>query len=128
MLWLFDSNSDHWFFHVHQGYGFITDSNGSDDLFVHHSAISGDGFKTLAEGEAVEFEVVTDSSGRRKAVNVTGPNGGPVKGDQQRASGQRGGRGGGFGGGECSQCMLPLPLVLSFQSLNSSNASLLLLL
>lgn len=78
-----------------QGYGFITDSSGCDDLFVHHSAIAGDGFKTLAEGEAVEFDVVTDDNGRRKAVNVTGPNGAPVKGDQRASfGGQRGGRGG----------------------------------
>lgn len=93
-------------FNASKGYGFITDSNGSDDLFVHHSAIAGDGFKTLAEGEAVEFDVVTDSSGRRKAVNVTGPSGGPVKGDQQRASGggqrgysSRGGYGSGYNSG-----------------------------
>ena len=40
-----------------KGYGFITPSDGSADLFVHFSAITGNGFKTLAEGQAVSFQV-----------------------------------------------------------------------
>ena len=39
-----------------KGYGFITPEDGSKDLFVHFSGISGDGFKSLAEGAKVEFE------------------------------------------------------------------------
>ena len=39
-----------------KGYGFITPEDGGKDLFVHHSAIVGDGFKSLAEGARVEFE------------------------------------------------------------------------
>jgi CspA family cold shock protein len=52
-----------------KGYGFITREDG-DDLFVHYSAISGDGFKTLDEGDDVEFEI---SQGKRglQATNVT---------------------------------------------------------
>ena len=38
-----------------KGYGFITPDDGGKDLFVHHSGIAGDGFKTLAEGAKVEF-------------------------------------------------------------------------
>ena len=44
-------------FNESKGYGFITPSNGDKDLFVHFSAIMGDGFRTLAEGQKVTFEV-----------------------------------------------------------------------
>lgn len=90
-------------FSAAKGYGFITSSH-DQDLFVHHSAIQGDGFKTLGEGEAVEFEAVKDDSGRWKAVNVTGPEGASVVGDQRSRppmgnrpfrNGANGGRGGG---------------------------------
>jgi cold shock protein len=40
-----------------KGYGFITQDDGGKDVFVHHSAISGQGYKTLAEGARVEYEV-----------------------------------------------------------------------
>jgi cold shock protein len=43
-------------FNDSKGYGFIAPEEGGKDLFVHHSAIVGDGFKTLAEGVNVEFE------------------------------------------------------------------------
>lgn len=51
-----------------KGYGFIERAEG-DDVFVHHSAIEGHGYKTLAEGEKVEFEVLDDPKGP-KANNV----------------------------------------------------------
>jgi len=51
-----------------KGYGFITQEAG-DDVFVHHSAIVGEGFKTLAEGQAVEFDIIQDAKGA-KAQNV----------------------------------------------------------
>jgi len=52
-----------------KGFGFIARPKG-DDVFVHYSAIQGAGFKTLSEGEQVEFEVI-DSPRGQKAVNVT---------------------------------------------------------
>ncbi len=45
-----------------KGYGFITPENGAD-VFVHHSAIKGDGYKTLNEGQEVEFEIVKGPKG-----------------------------------------------------------------
>ena len=46
-----------------KGFGFITPEDGSKDCFVHHTAIQGSGFKTLAEGERVEFDVVQGQKG-----------------------------------------------------------------
>lgn len=56
-----------WFDNRH-GFGFIV-QDGGPDVFVHHSAIAGEGFKTLNEGEEVTFEVVTSEKGP-KAQNV----------------------------------------------------------
>ena len=53
-----------------KGYGFITPDEGSKDLFVHHSSIAGDGFKSLAEGARVSFEQQEGSKGP-EATNVT---------------------------------------------------------
>ncbi len=56
-------------FNDEKGYGFITPDDGSKDLFVHHTAIQGEGFKSLAENQAVEFEVEQSDKGPR-AKNV----------------------------------------------------------
>ena len=56
-------------FNDQKGYGFITPENGKD-VFVHYSAIGGDGFKTLREGEAVEFEITQGPKGEQ-ATKVT---------------------------------------------------------
>ena len=53
-----------------KGYGFIQRANGGGDVFVHHTAIDGDGFRSLNEGERVSFEVVTGPKGLQ-ARNVT---------------------------------------------------------
>ena len=46
-----------------KGYGFITPDDGGQDLFVHHTEIAGSGFKTLAEGAKVKFEVTQGQKG-----------------------------------------------------------------
>ena len=46
-----------------KGYGFITPDEGTKDLFVHHSAIQAEGYKSLAEGQRVEFEVAQGNKG-----------------------------------------------------------------
>ena len=56
-------------FNDQKGYGFVTPDDGSKDLFVHHSAILGEGFKTLAENQEVEFDVTQSDKGPR-AANV----------------------------------------------------------
>ena len=58
------------FFNDKKGYGFITPSDGGKDLFVHFSGINGDGFKSLAEGNEVEYEEGTGDKGP-VAENVT---------------------------------------------------------
>jgi cold shock protein len=50
-------------FNDSKGFGFITPENGEKDCFVHHSAIQGSGFKSLAEGDQVEFDVVQGQKG-----------------------------------------------------------------
>jgi len=59
-------------FNAEKGYGFISQEDGGEDVFVHFSAIVADGFKTLNEGQAVEFDVEEDTKnpGRSRAVNV----------------------------------------------------------
>ena len=56
-------------FNNQKGYGFITPESGND-VFVHYTAIQGDGYKTLEEGQEVEFEIVKGDKGEQ-ASNVT---------------------------------------------------------
>ncbi|ALS98186.1 transcription antiterminator/RNA stability regulator CspE [Lacimicrobium alkaliphilum] len=56
-------------FNEDKGFGFITPADSSKDVFVHFRAISGDGFKTLVEGQSVSFEVEQGQKGPQ-AVNV----------------------------------------------------------
>lgn len=57
-------------FNDSKGFGFISPSDGGKDIFVHFSAIQGDGFRTLAEGQSVTFEVEQGPKGPQ-AANVT---------------------------------------------------------
>ena len=52
-----------------KGYGFVSPEGGAKDVFVHYSAVQGDGFRTLNEGDTVEFEVITGPKGEQ-AANV----------------------------------------------------------
>lgn len=58
------------FFNAEKGFGFIITDGTNEEVFVHFSAISSTGYKTLSEGQAVTFNVVNDTRGKR-ADNVT---------------------------------------------------------
>jgi protein lin-28 len=67
-------------FDTAKGFGFIVPDDGSNDVFVHQTAIKVEGFRSLAEGESVEFKIEQDANGKIKAVDVTGPDGSDVQG------------------------------------------------
>lgn len=72
-------------FNVEKGFGFISVEGQESDVFVHQSDIYAPGFRSLAEGEAVEFRLTTDDkTGKVKAVDVTGPDGAYVQGAPRR--------------------------------------------
>ena len=64
-------------FNDQKGYGFIKQEGVAEDIFVHHTAIKMEGFRTLAPGEAVEFELKKDDKGF-KAINVVRAQGTPA--------------------------------------------------
>lgn len=82
-------------FDLTKGYGFITPDDGNKDLFVHQTSIHSNGFRLLAEGEAVKDTVEHENGGRTKALDVTGPDGAFVQ--DNSGGGHSGGRGGGRG-------------------------------
>lgn len=71
------------FFNPERGFGFINSDD--QDFFVHYTGIQeSGGFRSLGDGEEVEFDLESDSSGKQRAVRVTGPGGAPVKGSQRQ--------------------------------------------
>jgi cold shock protein len=66
-----DQGTVKWF-NEEKGFGFISNDNGGDDVFVHFSAIVSQGFKSLSEGQKVTFDTETDPrNGKLKASNVS---------------------------------------------------------
>ncbi|KAI3460598.1 hypothetical protein Pfo_017261 [Paulownia fortunei] len=92
-----------------KGFGFVSPDEGGEDLFVHQTEIQSEGFRTLREGQRVEFKVDSREDGRIKAVDVVilerNYNSGGRRGGSRGGAGGYGrgggggGRGGGFGGG-----------------------------
>lgn len=80
-------------FNSSKGYGFITpgEAEGEEDVFVHQTAIHAQGFRSLQQGEEVEYVAEEGEDGRMRAVEVKGPNGTYVQGASRYGS--RGGRG-----------------------------------
>merc|ERR1711977_465294 len=67
-------------FDVKKGFGFISPDDGSSDVFVHQTEIHAPGFRSLLDGEDVEYKVEVTDDGRVRATDVTGPQGDYVKG------------------------------------------------
>lgn len=81
-------------FNPKAGYGFLTDCLDSKDVFVHHSQITTkeNVYKTLTQGEYVDFGTTTDESGKILATNVTGVKGGPLLCERPKRVNRKGNR------------------------------------
>lgn len=76
-------------FSAKKGFGFVIQDSDGEEIFCHQSDIHAEGFRSLAEDEAVEFVVITEESGKKKATKITGPAGAFVKGQQKRTRRRR---------------------------------------
>ncbi|KAF9682595.1 hypothetical protein SADUNF_Sadunf05G0125300 [Salix dunnii] len=89
-------------FSAQKGFGFIAPDDDGEDLFVHQTSIQSDGFRTLFDGQPVEFSVDSGEDGRTKAYDVVGVSGSRRPRGVRGGGGGRGyygGRGGGYGRG-----------------------------
>ena len=84
-------------FDIAKGYGFVVPDDKGSDIFIHHSTIYMDGFRSLDDDEIVEFVFKISAKGR-KAVSVTGTNGYKCRGRKRRTRGRR------KGDGRCYNC------------------------
>ena len=74
-------------FDTTKGFGFIAPANGDPDVFVHQTVIQMEGFRSLADGEDVEFDVEVQDDGKRRATKVTGPDGADCQGAPYQSDG-----------------------------------------
>ena len=65
-------------FNAEKGYGFLTNDNGTEDVFVHFSAINADGYKSLNEGQRVTFDTEVDARNNNACVSVANQKEAPV--------------------------------------------------
>ncbi|CAI0395512.1 unnamed protein product [Linum tenue] len=89
-------------FSARKGFGFVAPDDGGEDLFVHQTSIQSDGFRTLSDGQAVEFSVDFADDGRSKAVDVAAVSRSrraPPRGGGRGFHAGRGRGGGGYGRG-----------------------------
>lgn len=100
-------------FNSSKGFGFITGEEGGEDVFVHQTSVHAQGFRSLQQGEAVEFVVEVGEDGRLRALDVTGPKGAFVQGAPRYTSRGAGAAAAGTGnrgplrfGGVCYNCGL----------------------
>ena len=84
------SNGTVKWFNGEKGYGFITPDDGGADLFVHFSNIAADGYRSLSDGEAVEYEAAQGKKGP-EAINVRSLGGGTPRPDRPRGTSRPGG-------------------------------------
>ena len=74
-------------FDTTKGFGFIAPDNGDPDVFVHQTVIQMEGFRSLADGESIEYEMEVQDDGRRRATKVTGPDGADCQGAPYQSDG-----------------------------------------
>eukprot|EP00397_Hematodinium_sp_SG-2012_P064277 GEMP01090543.1.p1 GENE.GEMP01090543.1~~GEMP01090543.1.p1 ORF type:complete len:121 (-),score=35.09 GEMP01090543.1:437-799(-) len=84
-------------FNPEKGFGFITPQDGSEEVFAHYTDIVTEGFKSLGDGEEIEYILGVDPSNQKpRALEISGPDGAAVTGSQRKR--RKGGKGKGKGG------------------------------